>query len=54
MLPQYHPEIRRHCLKLCPWVTMTPSQIRHMNLKSALLKKFIKAQNSAEMQNLYR
>ena len=40
-LPCYCPALRRIGVKLCPWETMTTSQIRYMKLKSAPLKKYI-------------
>ena len=44
MLPSYCKELQQIGIKLCPWDTMTPSQIRYMKLKSGTLKKFIESQ----------
>ena len=43
MLPRYREDVRSLGIKLCPWNTMTPSQIRYMKLKSKQLKKFIES-----------
>ena len=44
MLPSYCKELQQIGIKLCPWDTMTPSQIRYMKLKSGTPKKFIESQ----------
>ena len=41
MLPVYREDLQQIGMKLCPWDTLTPSQIRYMKLKSSALKKFI-------------
>ena len=43
MLPRYCEDVRSLGIKLCPWDTMTTSQIRYMKLKSKQLKKFIES-----------
>ena len=43
MLPKYREDVRSLGIKLCPWDTMTPSQIRYMKLKSVQLKNFIES-----------
>ena len=43
MLPRYREDLCHLGATLCPWETMTPSQIRYMKLKSAQLKKFIES-----------
>lgn len=43
MLPQYRRDLRNLGIKLCPWETMTESQIRFMKLQSKQLKKFIES-----------
>lgn len=45
MLTRYCPSIRRIGIKVCPWETMTASQIRYMKLQSEPLKKFIESHN---------
>ena len=43
MLSSYRKELQQIGIKLCPWNTMTTSQIRYMKLKSVQLKKFIES-----------
>ena len=43
MLPQYRRDLRSLGIKLCPWETMSESQIRFMKLQSKQLKKFIES-----------
>lgn len=43
MQPRYREDVRSLGIKLCPWNTMTSSQIRYMKLKSGTLKKFIES-----------
>lgn len=43
MLPRYRKDVCALGIKLCPWDTMTPSQIRYMKLQSEQLKKFIES-----------
>ena len=43
MLPRYRKDLRCLGIKLCPWETMTPSQIRYMKLQSKELKRFIES-----------
>ena len=43
MLPSYRKDLQKIGMELCPWDTLTPSQVRYMKLKSDTLKKFIES-----------
>ena len=48
MLPFYPKDLQKIGMKLCPWDTLTGSQVRYMKLKSDTLKKFIELHKIGE------